>query len=201
MSFKILIIQQVLSIFGNMISWYLIDRAGRRTLTIYGTLGLIILLWVMGGLADGGSRSQLKGTVAMILIYTWLYSLTIGSTSFTYLTEVATARLRAKTIAIGLALQSCFAVMWSFVLPYLFNPDQANLGGKVSFIFAALGIPCCIFMWWYQPETAGRSYEELDELFTKGVPAREFKKYKAQAQAEKQQAEFPRDSGIEDGKT
>jgi hypothetical protein len=37
-------------------------------------------------------------------------------------------------------------------------------------------------MWFYQPETAGRSYEELDELFKKGIKVRDFKKYETDAE-------------------
>lgn len=182
MSFKLQIIQQVISMIGNIMSWYLIDKVGRRNLTVYGTIVLTVILWVMGGLAVGGSAAELKGCVAMILLYCWLYNVTIGATAYTLLTEVATARLRVKTIAIGLAVQSCFSLMWSFVLPYMFNPDRANLGGKVGFVFGGLSIPCIIFLWWYQPETAGRSYEELDEMFMKKVPARKFKSYVTEAE-------------------
>ena len=78
--------------------------------------------------------------------------------------------------------------MWAFVIPFLFNPDQANLGAKVSFIFGGLSVLCTIYLWFYQPEVSGRSYEELDELFMKQVPAREFKSFKTEAQAKNQEA-------------
>ncbi|KAI5459681.1 putative maltose permease [Mariannaea sp. PMI_226] len=188
MSFKLQIIQQVLSMVGNVISWYLIDKVGRRDLTVYGTIGLTAILWVMGGLAVGGSPGELKGTVAMILLYCFLYNVTIGATAYTCLTEVATSRLRIKTIAIGLAVANSIGVMWSFVLPYMFNPDKANLGGKVGFIFGGLCFPCIIFLWFYQPETMNRSYEELDEMFMKKVPARHFKTYRTEAEERNQVA-------------
>lgn len=187
MSFKLQIIQQVLSMLGNVMSWYLIDKAGRRSLTIYGTVGLTVVLWVMGGLAVGGTPGMLKGTVAMILVYCWLYNVTIGATAYTVLIELATARLRAKTIAIGLALQSCISLMWNFTLPYLFNPDKANLGGKLGFIFGALSLPCIAFLWWYQPETKGRTYEELDEMFVQKIPARKFKTHQTEAEIKGQE--------------
>ncbi|CAI4217875.1 unnamed protein product [Parascedosporium putredinis] len=161
MSFKLQVIQQVLSMVGNMISWYLIDKTGRRDLTLYGTCILTVVLWVMGGLAVGGTAAMLKGAVAMILIYCFLYNVTIGATAYTCLTETATARLRVKTFSIGVA---------------------ANLGGKLGFIFGGLCFPCIAFIWWYQPETRHRSYEELDEMFMKRVPARHFKSYKTDAQ-------------------
>jgi hypothetical protein len=65
----------------------------------------------------------------------------------------------------------------------LFNPDQANLGGRLGFIFGGLSFLCLVYLWFYQPETAGRTYEELDEMFMKGVPARNFKAYQTDAQA------------------
>jgi SP family general alpha glucoside:H+ symporter-like MFS transporter len=74
--------------------------------------------------------------------------------------------------------------MWNFVLPYLFNPDQANLGAKTAFIFGGFSIFCCVYLYFYHPETKGRSYQELDELFAKGVPARQFASYVTDAQTE-----------------
>lgn len=72
--------------------------------------------------------------------------------------------------------------MWAFVIPYLFNPDQANLGAKTAFIFGGLGIFCTIYLYFCHPEVAGRSYEELDEMFVKKVSARNFKTYQTGAE-------------------
>ena len=72
--------------------------------------------------------------------------------------------------------------MWSFVLPYVFNPNEANLGAKTAFIFGGLSFLSLIYLWFYQPETSGRSYEELDEMFAKRIPARKFKSYHAEAE-------------------
>ncbi|KAL4806888.1 hypothetical protein BDV18DRAFT_138403 [Aspergillus unguis] len=182
MSFKLQVAQQVLSLSGNIVSWYLIDKTGRRNLTLHGTLVLTVFLWIMGGLAVGGTREQLRGAVAMILLYSFFYNASIGATAYTCLTEIATSRLRVKTIAIGLASANSIGVMWAFVLPYLFNPDRANLGGKLGFIFGGLCFPSIAFIWWYQPETRNRSYEELDEMFVKRVPARKFEGYRTETE-------------------
>ncbi|KAL4869153.1 hypothetical protein BDV12DRAFT_196587 [Aspergillus spectabilis] len=131
MSFKLQVTQQVLSM---------------------GTVVLTIVFWVMGGLAVGGSQEQFKAAVAMILLYCFFYN-TIGAMAYTCLTETATSRLRIKTIVIGLASANSIGVMWSFVLPYLYNPDRANLGGKLGFIFGGLCFSSIAFIWWFQPET------------------------------------------------
>ncbi|KAM0431470.1 hypothetical protein ACHAPT_005448 [Fusarium lateritium] len=179
MSFRLSIAQQVLSLAGNVVSWFLVDRIGRRSLIIYGTSTLCALLWIMAGLAVQGNVAAVKGAVSMILIFGFAYNVGIGAVCFTILTESSTARLRMKTIAIGLASQNSLYLGWSFALPYLFNPDHLNLGGKVGFIFGSTSIVCIIYLWFYQPETRNRSFLELDEMFIKGVKARDFKTYRS----------------------
>ena len=72
--------------------------------------------------------------------------------------------------------------MWGFVLPYIFNPDKANLGGKTTFIFGSMSGACFVVLFIFFPETRGRSYEELDEMFQKRIPTRQFKNYVTETQ-------------------
>jgi MFS family permease len=181
-SYRIQIAQPVLSIVGNLMAAASVDYIGRRNLTFYGLIILTALLLITGALGLGSTRPEIEGTVAFILIYSWWYNVSIGSTGFSLLSEVATSRLRVKTVALGYAMQSCINLMWQFVIPFMFNPDHANLGAKIAFIFFGLCFFCIIYLWWYQPETAGRSYQELDEMFAKGIPARKFKGYKTDVQ-------------------
>ena len=177
-SFWLFIVQGILSIFGIICSLFLIDRLGRRNLSIYGMAFLTIVLVLTGGLAVADTPDTIKGTVALILLYCYAYNMTIGATAYSLSAEIATARLRAKTAALTFALQGALFSMWGLVLPYLFNPDEANLGAKVAFIFGGLSVLSTGYLWFYQPEVAGRSYEELDEMFRRRVPARKFKGYR-----------------------
>ncbi|KAH8884155.1 MFS hexose transporter [Thozetella sp. PMI_491] len=183
-SFKLQIVQQVVSMIGSMMSWYLVDRMGRRDLTFYGLLSLTVILLVCGGCATASNNpAAIRATVAFIILYCWMYNVSIGAVAFTVLAEVSTPRLRAKTVGIGLAVVNGLNMMWSFVLPFLFNPDKANLGAKVAFIFGGCSVLCLTYLYFQLPETAGRTFEELDEMFQKGIPARKFKGYKPEAQA------------------
>lgn len=188
MAYKLQITQQVISMTGNVMSWYLIDRIGRRPLTIYGLTFLTVLLFIMGGLATGGSKAELRGTVAMVLTYCWAFNVCIGATAYVCLTEVATARLRVKTAAIGYAVSNIVSICWYFVLPVMFNVNQANLGGKIGFIFGGFSIIVIVLLYFYLPETRFRTYEELDEMFAKRIPARDFATYVTEAQRTGEQA-------------
>lgn len=134
-------------------------------MVFYGLLILTVFLFITGGLGTGHSEAEIKGTVVFILIFSWWYNVSIGSSAFSLLCEVSTSRLRVKTVAIGHSTQSAVNLMWQFVIPYMFNPNQGNLGAKIAFIFGGACFFCLIYLWFYQPETTGRSYQELDEMF------------------------------------
>lgn len=61
-------------------------------------------------------------------------------------------------------------------LPFLMNPDQANLGGKIAFIYGGALALASAYIWWKWPETKGLRFAEIDELFEKGVASRSFGK-------------------------
>lgn len=69
-------------------------------------------------------------------------------------------------------------------MPYLINPDEANLGGKIAFVFFTPSVPMCIYLFYSLPEMKGRTYLEIQEMFTNGVPARKFKTYQCRTTAE-----------------
>lgn len=69
-------------------------------------------------------------------------------------------------------LSSC---IWSFSLPYAINPDQGNLGGKIAFIFGSVVACSCVFVFFFIPETGGRTFIEIDELYERAIPAWKWK--------------------------
>ena len=60
----------------------------------------------------------------------------------------------------------------------MINPDEGNMGGNIAFIFFGLTFLLSIFAFFYYPETKGRSFEEIDELFARKVNLRHWAGYK-----------------------
>lgn len=52
-SFKLFIVQQILSGAGNVCAWFLVDRVGRRKLTLWGMVVLTTVLLITGGRSRG----------------------------------------------------------------------------------------------------------------------------------------------------
>jgi MFS transporter, SP family, general alpha glucoside:H+ symporter len=55
-SFKLFIVQQVLSGAGNVLSWFLVDKVGRRRLTLVGLITLTTILLITGGKSQASWR-------------------------------------------------------------------------------------------------------------------------------------------------
>jgi SP family general alpha glucoside:H+ symporter-like MFS transporter len=59
----------------------------------------------------------------------------------------------------------------------MYNTTAGNLGGKCGYFFAGLSIICIFVVYFFVPETFGRSYAELDEIFEEGISARQSSTY------------------------
>lgn len=79
--------------------------------------------------------------------------------------EVSALHLRAKAQGIGWFTTGLAAGIMGFVLPYIFNPDQGNLGAKTGFVYGGLSLIAAFISWLIIPEMKGRSYDEIDTMF------------------------------------
>lgn len=91
------------------------------------------------------------------------------------ISEISATRLRGRTIAIATAVQAAASVVFTVAMPYMLGSDQANWRGKAGFLFGAVSAVCAGWCWWRIPESKGRTFEELDMLFERGIPSRKFK--------------------------
>lgn len=91
--------------------------------------------------------------------------------------EISAVRLRAKSLAIGFTFNYFFSTVWNVVIPYMFNQDEGNMGGKIGWIYFGLCLVTIVVVHFEFPETKGRSFHDLDVMFTAKVPTRAFKSY------------------------
>lgn len=93
------------------------------------------------------------------------------------LSEISSTRLRSPTIAIATAVQAGASIATTVAMPYMLNTDQADWKGKTGFLFGGVGVGCWVWCWERLPETRGRTFEEIDVLFERGVASRRFGTY------------------------
>ncbi|KAI1125737.1 sugar porter family MFS transporter [Nemania abortiva] len=164
---------------STVISWFFISQFGRRRIFNIGLLFCVILMFIIGILdtIPGRPSGVAWAESSLMLVWNGVYDLSIGPVTFVVLSECSATRVRSKTIAVATAIQAVVGIVMTVAIPYMINPDEANLQGKLGYYFGGLGSLCLVWSYFRVPETKGRTYEELDILFDRKVPARQFKTY------------------------
>ena len=93
--------------------------------------------------------------------------------------ETSSIRLRAKSNSIGFVCNGFTSWAFNFFVPYMFNADEGNWGGKTGFFFAGLSLAAAVVLYLELPEMKSRTYMQLDEMFENHIRTRQFAKYKS----------------------
>ncbi|KAI5267423.1 MFS general substrate transporter [Aureobasidium subglaciale] len=116
-----------------------------------------------------------KAALGFLLLWVICYGASAGPIGFVAAGETSTPRLRAQTTSFNLGCYGLGFVVFQWTVSYMISPDAANLGIKAVYVWAGLLVPFTVLLWLYYPETYGRTYWELDELYERKIPAWKFK--------------------------
>lgn len=167
--------QYALGAVGTLGSWFLMARAGRRTLYLSGLVILFTLLMIVGFLGIAHDTVPISWAVgSMILIFTFVYDFTIGPVCYSLVAEIPSTRLKAKTIVLARNFYNIAGIINNVITPRMLNPTAWNWGPKAGFFWAVVCFLMGVWTYFRLPEPKGRTYGELDILFERGVSARKF---------------------------
>ena len=182
---------------GTLLSWILLIHVGRRRIYNCGLAALAIIQFIIGILDCAPNYENRSGIswaqAVLMLVWNFIYGWSVGPICFVIICEASATRVRSKTIGIATAAQALMGIVMTVAIPYMINPDQANMRGKLGFFFGALATISWVWAYFRVPEfkgmyhvlrstgylltSSGRTYEELDTMFERGVRTRDFKTY------------------------
>ncbi|KAF2423403.1 general substrate transporter [Tothia fuscella] len=152
---------------GNLFSLLTIDKTGRRPALLIGFTGCMIAVAVETamvaetvGVANASVAKQ-KVAVVALMFFVFFYGLFIDAASFIYSAEIYPTQIRAKGVA--LSTSTYFIACITYVTPGA--TAIATIGWKYFIVFICLTACTVVIIYFYYPETKGRSLEELAELF------------------------------------
>ncbi|KFY11311.1 hypothetical protein V491_07265 [Pseudogymnoascus sp. VKM F-3775] len=151
---------------------FVVGRIGRKTAFMggaaaMGTFMLIIAIIVAkfppGKPGDSISHSAIAA-VLMVYCESASYNLSWGPVAWIYLGEIFPTRIREIGIAVGAASQWLFNFALSQITPYAVS----NIGWRTFLMFAIFNYAIIVYSFFILRETAGKSLEEMEEVFFRG---------------------------------
>lgn len=153
----------VYSIFATM-SWFLIERVGRRKLFLYGTVGQCLSMVITFACLIPGTPSAAKGAAVGLFTYIASFGATWLPLPWLYPAEISPIKTRAKANA----LSTCTNWLFNFLIVMVTPVMISNIGWGTYLFFAIVNACFLPIIYFWYPETARRSLEEIDLIFAKG---------------------------------
>lgn len=160
-----------------MASWiavYTIERFGRRKLMLFGATGMSISMAILCAMnsdaaikpdAAGNATATAPAIVSAVFLFVFNTFFAIGWLGMTWLypAEITPLSIRAAANGVSTSANWLFNFMVVMITPIAFYHIK-NYTYLIFCVINALMVPAT---WWIFPETAGRSLEEMDDIFSR----------------------------------
>lgn len=144
-----------------IIAMSLIDRFGRRSLMIMGSIGLITFMSLIAW-TFYGQHFEGPGILWFLLGYMFFFGLSDGIVIWVFISEIFPNSIRSKGQSLGSFTHWFFAVLISWTFPVAINSPAIG-PGNVFMFFAVMMFLQLLFAWKLMPETKGKSLEQIQK--------------------------------------
>jgi MFS family permease len=138
-----------------------IDKFGRKTLLIIGSVGMIVFLSLVAG-AFAGDLSGNSHLLLYLIGFIVFFAFSQGAVIWVFISEIFPNSVRSKGGSLGSTTHWVMAAIITTIFPYIV--EGFRNGGFYSFIFfAVMMLLQLIFIWRVMPETKGKSLEQIQK--------------------------------------
>jgi SP family sugar:H+ symporter-like MFS transporter len=135
--FLISVATSVVNVCSTPVSWWAIERMGRRKLLIYGAALMLVCEFIVAavGTALPNSKSASTTLIVFVCIYIFGFASTWGPAAWVVIGEIFPLPIRSKGVALSTASNWLWNFIIGYVTPYMVDKDYGNLQAKVFFIW------------------------------------------------------------------
>jgi sugar porter (SP) family MFS transporter len=156
----------VANLISTLLAMTVIDKFGRKTLLIIGSLGMIVFLSLVAGTFSAhssGSNHLLLYLIGFIVFFAFSQ----GAVIWVFISEIFPNSVRSQGGSLGSTTHWVMAAIITTVVPSILelsNGEVNRQGGLWSFVFfAAMMLLQLLFIWRVMPETKGKSLEQIQK--------------------------------------
>ncbi|MDA8336635.1 MAG: sugar porter family MFS transporter [Peptococcaceae bacterium] len=150
-----------INIISTIISLLLVDKWGRRPLLLAGVSGMVISLILIGAFVGIYHRGGIFLMVTL-LAYVFSFAIGLGPVFWLFISEIYPSRIRGT--GMSFANVANWATNLAVSITFLSIVNRVGMGNTM-FIYAGMGIAALLFIFFFIPETKGKSLEEIEKLF------------------------------------
>jgi SP family arabinose:H+ symporter-like MFS transporter len=149
----------LMNLFATLLGMSLIDKLGRKTLLLIGSVGTVVAL---GGVAAIFHTNQHQNLLVWCLIvFIVFFAISQGSVIWVYIAEVFPSRVRSKGQSLGSGSHWVMNALIAFTFPIIADKSHA-----APFLFFAVMMVLQFFVVLFvYPETKGQTLEKIQANF------------------------------------
>jgi sugar porter (SP) family MFS transporter len=170
--FLISLITTLVNVCSTPVSFYTIEKFGRRPLLIWGALGMLICEFIVAliGTIKDGDPTIAKVQIAFICIYIFWFASTWGPGAWVVIGEIFPIPIRSRGVALSTASNWLWNCVIAVITPYLVDEKEANLRSKVFWIWFGTCCLCFVYAYLFVYETKGLTLEQVDRMMEECTP-------------------------------
>ncbi|KAJ9117554.1 hypothetical protein QFC22_004404 [Naganishia vaughanmartiniae] len=176
----------IVNVCSTPISFYTVEKFGRRPLLIWGACGMMICQFIIAivGVTIGFNKlttnaagetvaqniSAVNTQVAFIAIFIFFFASTWGPGAWVLIGEIFPLPIRSRGVALSTASNWLWNTIIAVITPYMVGETRGNLRSSVFFVWGGLCTAAFVYALILVPETKGLTLEQVDQMFEESSP-------------------------------
>jgi sugar porter (SP) family MFS transporter len=149
------------NLFFTLLAMTIIDKFGRKTLLLIGSVGTMVFLGLTAS-AFAGAHNGNSNLLFYLIGFIAFFAFSQGAVIWVFISEIFPNAVRSQGGSLGSTTHWVMAAIISWVFPIIF--ESYSKGIYYSFIFFTIMMFLqLIFIWRAMPETKGRTLEEIQK--------------------------------------
>ncbi|KAK0672096.1 putative glucose transporter [Cercophora samala] len=189
-SFVISMVFTVINVCSTPISFWTVERFGRRTILLWGAVGMLICQFLVAiiGVTVGFNHTYAAPTpedpertlannipavnaqIAFIAIFIFFFASTWGPGAWILIGEIFPLPIRSRGVGLSTASNWLWNTIIAVITPYMVGTDKGNMKSSVFFVWGGLCTLALIYTFLFVPETKGLSLEQVDKMMEETTP-------------------------------
>uniref|UniRef100_A0A8H7TKC9 Major facilitator superfamily (MFS) profile domain-containing protein n=1 Tax=Bionectria ochroleuca TaxID=29856 RepID=A0A8H7TKC9_BIOOC len=190
-SFLMSMIFTIINVFSTPLSFWTVERFGRRTILIIGAFGMLVCQFIVAGvgMTVGFNKTHLDPTdpdgkkmladnvgavnaqIAFIAIFIFFFASTWGPGAWIVIGEIFPLPIRSRGVALSTASNWLWNTIIAIITPYMVHTNKGNMKSSVFLVWGALCTSAFVYSYFLIPETKGLTLEQVDKMMEETTPA------------------------------